>query len=175
MKKDIALVCFYGPESTGKSEMAKRFAEKHHTTFVPEVARELITSNDFGREDIIMTGRAQIERTFQKLRKAKRFLFCDTDLITTQIYSRHYLGVVPPVLYELEKMVTFDHYFLFDIDVPWVNDGLRNLGTEQDRLKMFDIFKGELDQRSIDYTLVEGDWKEREEIIDRQLKTIRTK
>ena len=46
----IMLVCFYGPESTGKSFMAKKMAEKYHTKFVPEVARELIASNDFNRE-----------------------------------------------------------------------------------------------------------------------------
>jgi nicotinamide riboside kinase len=32
-------------------------------------------------------------------------IFCDTDVITMLIYSRHYLGVVPPVLYEFEKMI----------------------------------------------------------------------
>src|SRR6185503_8746598 len=98
MESDIKLVCFYGPESTGKSFMAKKMAEKYKTEFVPEVARELITSNNFNREDIIIIGRAQTERIFQRARKATKILFCDTDLITTQIYSRQYLKVVPPVL-----------------------------------------------------------------------------
>ncbi|MBI3481387.1 MAG: AAA family ATPase, partial [Bacteroidetes bacterium] len=43
----MKLICFYGPESTGKSTMAKRLAEFYKTGFVPEVAREMITSNDF--------------------------------------------------------------------------------------------------------------------------------
>ena len=88
MINHIKVVCFYGPESTGKSFMAKKMASTYKTEFVPEVARELITSNDFNREDIIMIGRAQTERIFQKARKANKILFCDTDLITTQIYSR---------------------------------------------------------------------------------------
>lgn len=167
MVDNIKLVCFYGPESTGKSVMAKKMAEKYNTQFVPEVARELITSNDFNREDIIMIGRAQTERIFQKARKANKVLFCDTDLITTQIYSRHYLKVVPPVLYELEKMVEYDLYFLFDIDVPWVDDGLRDLGDEQKRTNMYEIFKKELDSRNIPYVKVQGDWEERENVIIR--------
>ena len=149
--------------------MAKKMAEKYHTQFVPEVARELITSNDFNREDIIMIGRAQAERIFQKARKANKILFCDTDLITTQIYSRQYLKVVPPVLYELEKMVEYDLYFLFDIDVPWVEDGLRDLGDERKREEMYEIFKSELERRQIPFVKVQGDWEEREKIITREI------
>lgn len=147
-------------------------ASLYKTEFVPEVARELITSNDFKREDIIMIGRAQTERIFQKARKANKFLFCDTDLITTQIYSRQYLKVVPPVLYELEKMVEYDQYFLFDIDVPWVSDGLRDLGDEKKREEMLEVFKSELRRRNIPYILVQGDWDEREQTIVRALKNL---
>ena len=167
--EEVKKVCFYGPESTGKSFMAKKMAEKYKTEFVPEVAREFITSNDFNREDIIVIGRAQTERIFQKARKANKILFCDTDLITTQIYSRQYLKVVPPILYELEKMIEYDRYFLFDIDVPWVNDGLRDLGDEKKREVMYEIFKNELDRRNIPYVKVQGDWDEREKIILKEI------
>ena len=169
MINGIKVVCFFGPESTGKTVMARSMADSYSTQFVPEVAREFITSNDFNREDIIMIGRAQIERTFEKARKANQILFCDTDLITTQIYSRHYLGVVPPVLYELERMVEYDQYFLFDVDVPWVSDGLRDLGDEKKRLEMYSIFKSELERRNIPYILVQGDWEERKEIINKEV------
>lgn len=169
MVNGIQLVCLFGAESTGKSFMAKKLAEKYKTEFVPEVAREFITSNDFKREDIIVIGRAQTERIFQKARTANKILFCDTDLITTQIYSRQYLKVVPPILYELEKMVEYDRYFLFDIDVPWVSDGLRDLGDEKIREEMHMIFKQELERRNIPYIKVQGDWEEREKIIVREI------
>jgi HTH-type transcriptional repressor of NAD biosynthesis genes len=169
MYNQIKLVCFFGPESTGKSFMAKKMAEQYHTEFVPEVAREHIISNGFNREDIIMIGRAQTERIFQKVRKVNKILFCDTDLITTQIYSRQYLKVVPPVLYELEKMVEYDLYFLFDIDVPWVSDGLRDLGDNKKREEMYEIFKNELDRRNIRYIKIQGDWDEREKTIVTEL------
>lgn len=169
MVNNILLVCLYGPESTGKTVMARKLAQRYHTEWVPEVARELITSNTFKREDIITIGRAQTERVFMKARKANRILFCDTDLITTQIYSRHYLGVVPPVLYELEKMIPYDRYFLFDIDVPWVSDGLRDLGSEAQRKTMFEAFRNELERRNISYVMVQGTWEERENIIVREV------
>ena len=163
MIEGVKIICFYGPESTGKSIMVKHFASLYQTVFVPEVAREIVNSNNFNREDIITIGREQTTRVFQQLKNANRILFCDTDLLTTQIYSRHYLKVVPPILYQLEEMVEYDHYFLFDIDVPWVADGLRDLNDI--RKEMFEVFKIELQRRSIDFTLVNGNWEERTAVV----------
>jgi HTH-type transcriptional regulator, transcriptional repressor of NAD biosynthesis genes len=163
----IKKICFYGPESTGKSTMAKRMADLYKTEWVPEVSREFVTTNNFTTDDIRRIGHAQVDRTASKTKTANKILFCDTDLITTQIYCRYYLNVVPPVLYELEKQITYDLYFLFDIDVPWVPDGLRDLGEK--RKEMFDVFKIELDKRGIHYSLVKGGWNEREAIIRREV------
>jgi len=160
----VKKVCFYGPESTGKSTLTKVLAEKYGTEFVPEVAREMLTTNDFMVEDIIRIGIAHYERIQEKLKTANKILFCDTDAITTQIYSKHYLHVVPDVLYELEEKVQYDHYFLMDIDVPWIADGLRDLGHL--RKEMFTIFKQELDRRNIPYSLIRGNPASRLEQID---------
>ena len=161
--EEIKLICFYGPESTGKSTMAKHLAEFYKTEFVPEVAREMISSNNFTLDDIIRIGHAQTQQIKEKLKTANQILFCDTDLITTQIYSRQYLNEVPKILFDLEKQIHYDKYFLFDIDVPWVADGLRDLG--QQRAAMIKIFEEELLKRNIHPVLVKGNWKEREVMI----------
>jgi HTH-type transcriptional repressor of NAD biosynthesis genes len=166
----VKKICFYGPESTGKSTMAKKMAEMYQTEFVPEVARELITSNDFSVDDIIKIGFAQTERVIEKSKVANKLLFCDTDLITTKIYSLHYLKEIPDVLNELEAKVVYDHYFLFSTDTPWVADGLRDLGDK--RQEMFQIFKDALDKRKIPYTLVQGSYEEREALINVQLQKL---
>lgn len=163
----VKKVCFYGTESTGKSTMAKRMAEIFQTEFVPEVARELITSNDFSVEDIINIGHAQTQRVLAKTKTANKILFCDTDVIITQIYSRHYLHEVPEVLYELEKQVQYDAYFFFDIDTQWVADGLRDLGSEREKMKR--IFIHELEKRKIAYHMVSGSWEEKENFIQQQV------
>lgn len=165
----IKKVCFYGPESTGKSTMARRMAELYKTEWVPEVAREFVTSNDFTIDDIIKIGHAQTNLVLEETKTANKILFCDSDLITTQIYSRYYLKVVPPVLFELEKQIKYDLYFLFDIDVPWVADGLRDLGENDKRKEMFEVFKKELAKRNIEYILVSGNWGERELIIKQEV------
>ena len=159
----VKKVCFYGPESTGKTTMAKHLAEIYQTEYVPEVSREMITSNAFTVEDIVRIGVAQTQRILEKTKTANKILFCDTDLITTQIYSAHYLHQVPPALHDLEKQITFDLYFLFDIDLPWVSDGLRDLGEK--RREMFEFFKSELEQRKIPFVQVDGNYEEREKCI----------
>ncbi len=166
----VKKICFYGPESTGKSVMAKQLAAYYHTEFVPEVAREIVSSNEFTIDEIIKIGYAQTERIIEKAKTANKILFCDTDLITTQIYCRHYLGIVPDVLYELEKKITYNQCFLFDIDVPWVGDGMRDLGDS--RQVMLEIFKHELEIRNISYLLVKGDYKERERFLISELNKI---
>jgi HTH-type transcriptional regulator, transcriptional repressor of NAD biosynthesis genes len=155
--------CFYGPESTGKSTMAKKMASLYQTEFVPEVAREFISSNNFSVNDIVKIGQEQTRRIREKTKTANKILFCDTDLITTQIYSQQYLGVVPEAIRQLEKKVSYDLYFLFDIDVPWVADGLRDLGNK--RKEMYSVFKEALDRRKIKYVMIGGDYQQREDDI----------
>lgn len=163
----VKKVCFYGPESTGKSSTAIRMAKLYNTVSVPEVAREMIVTNDFTVDDIIRIGKAQTERVNDLVKKANKILFCDTDLITTEIYSRHYLGVIPDVLYELERQITYDRYFFFDIDTAWIEDGLRDLGHRREEMKK--IFLDELHKRSIDYVLVRGSQDERDLIIQAEI------
>jgi HTH-type transcriptional regulator, transcriptional repressor of NAD biosynthesis genes len=159
----VKRLCFYGPESTGKSTLAETLARVYQTNVVPEVAREMVTSNQFTLEEIIQIGHAQTNRILDKTKTANKILFCDTDLITTQIYCFHYLKQIPPVLFELERAVTYHQYFLFDIDVPWVADNLRDLGSR--RLEMYQIFRQELTKRKLHFIEVRGSYQEREAML----------
>lgn len=161
------LVCFFGPESTGKTTMAKKMAQEFQAKWVPEVAREMIDSNRFTIEDIIRIGEAQTERILNAAKTANRLVICDTDLITTQLYSQHYLGNVPEVLYDLEKKVHFEHYFLFNTDVPWVSDGLRDLGNQRE--KMMGLFSEALTRRDIKPIPVTGNYDQRAEAVRAEL------
>ncbi|SFD50052.1 AAA family ATPase [Spirosoma endophyticum] len=148
----VKKICLYGPESVGKTTLARQLAIEFKTIYVPEMAREILTSNDITADDIIKIGHAQTEAVLRAQRVANRILFCDTDVITTQIYSEIYLHYVPPVLYELEKKIQYDAYILLDIDVPWVADNLRDFGHQ--RTEMLVRFRDELTRRKLAYTLI---------------------
>ncbi|MBM3177609.1 MAG: ATP-binding protein [Bacteroidetes bacterium] len=167
MTKRPVVVCFFGPESTGKTTMAKKMALEFNAEWVPEVSREMIDSNQFTIEDIIRIGKAQTERMLKASTGGNRLIICDTDLITTQLYSAHYLGIVPAVLHELEKRVRIDQYFLFNTDVPWVADGLRDLGDQRE--KMMKVFSEALTARNIQAIPVVGDYDQRTEIVRAEL------
>jgi nicotinamide riboside kinase len=130
----------------------------------------MITTNDFTVEDIINIGEAHFKRIIDSAYRANKILFCDTDVLTTQIYSEHYLTTIPPALYELEQEMKYDKYFLFDIDVPWVADGLRDLGGIREA--MHERFKDVLKRRSIPYITVSGSWEVRERIVMEEIEKL---
>ena len=155
----VKKLCLYGPESVGKTTLAQQLADDYQTVFVPEMARQLITSNDLTLNDMIRIGQAQTAAVQAAEAKANRILFCDTDVITTQIYSAIYFDQVPPVLYELEQQIQYDTYVLLDIDVPWIADNLRDF--EHQRVEMLAHFRHELDKRNYTYELVSGPYPDR--------------
>jgi HTH-type transcriptional regulator, transcriptional repressor of NAD biosynthesis genes len=168
--KKIIKICLYGPESVGKSGLAIELAAKFETKYVLEQARNFIVTNDFSVSQIIEIGVAQNKAVMDAEISANQLLFCDTDLITTQIYSKYYLNHVPEILFQLENEIEYDQYFLLDIDIEWVPDGLRDLGHK--RAEMYAIFENELIKRNIAFIKVFGRWENRLEII---LKTIKEK
>lgn len=148
------LVCLYGPESVGKTTMARQLAEHYQTVYVPEMARDLITSNDLTGDDYARIAVAQTAAVAQAIPQANRVLICDTDLITTQLYATIYGVPHPSVLTQLAAQEHFDAYFLLNPDVPWVADGLRDLGHR--RADMYRLFKQALTERGIQYVTVTG-------------------
>ncbi|MBO9591754.1 MAG: AAA family ATPase [Niabella sp.] len=166
-------ICFYGPESTGKTTLAIKMARHYHTAYVPEAARDLLTSNEFSETDIIAIGRLQHQYIQEQSQRANRLLFCDTDAITTAIYSRLYLNHVPPEICKLEQCTRYDLYLLLDIDTPWVADPLRDQGHR--RKEMLLLFEQALQQRQLPYVKIHGSYPERENriksIIDQLLQS----
>ncbi len=157
----VKKICFYGPESVGKTTMTMKMAAHYKTEYVPEAARDILQSNDFTEKEITAIAQLQDRYIQEKLVTANKLLFCDTDAITTAIYSQHYLGTIPELLVELEKKTSYAHYFLLDIDVPWKADILRDLSHR--RREMVEKFEYELVKRKIAYTIVRGNYREREE------------
>lgn len=160
-------ICLYGPESVGKTTLAAELALDFNGIFVPEVSKDMVISNDFTINDIIQIGKAQTAAILKAQKQNNQLVICDTDLITTEIYSKIYLNNVPEILYDLEKKLHFDIYFLLDIDVPWVPDGLRDLGNRRE--EVYNIFKNELEKRGINYWKVKGNWKARKKMVSRKI------
>ncbi|GAB3987311.1 nicotinamide-nucleotide adenylyltransferase [Spirosoma daeguense] len=155
----VKKVCLFGPESVGKTTLAQQLAVAYRTQYVLEMARNFITSNAFIIDDIIQIGRAQTDAVKAAERTANRVLFCDTDLITTQIYSEIYFNQIPPELTTLERSIQYDTYILLDTDVAWVADSLRDQGHRREEMLIW--FREELDKRKLTYQFISGSYAKR--------------
>ena len=82
-------VCIFGPESTGKSTLAADLARHYGTLYVPEYARPLLDPKGgvCAASDIPRIALGQRASEDALARQARKLLFCDTDALTTTIWS----------------------------------------------------------------------------------------
>jgi NadR type nicotinamide-nucleotide adenylyltransferase len=154
-------VCVFGPESTGKSTLAARLAEHYQTVLVPEYARTLIEAQngDLTAEDIEHVARGQRASEDALARDANRLLICDTDLLTTTVWSDVLYGDCPAWIHEEAAARKYPLTLLCDVDVPWVDDIVRYL--PDDRRSFFARSEAALVAHDRPYTVVRGDWDTR--------------
>ena len=125
-------VAIYGPESTGKTTLAKQLAEHFSTNWVAEYARDYLqlkwesTQQTCTPEDLLPIAIGQVALENASLQTATDFIFCDTNLMVTKVYSEMYYQTCDPVLEKAARKHKYDLFFLTDIDVPWEADDLRD-------------------------------------------------
>lgn len=167
----VKKIAVTGPESTGKSLLASQLANHYNTLCVPEFARAYIDSLDrpYEQSDIVEIAKGQLRAEKKMEARANRYLFCDTELIITKVWSLHKYGNCDPFIMEKILDKRYDLYLLCDLDLPWVQDPQR----EHPHLRkyFFDWYKRELDEYGFPYEVIRGMGQERLEravaVIDR--------
>lgn len=156
-------VCIVGPESTGKSTLAQDLARHFNTLHAWEYARSLLDpqGGQCFSKDIPLIVRGQVATEDALAMQANRVLFCDTDVLTTTIWSDVLFGDTPQWIRDLAEQRRYDLYLLLDVDVPWVDDNQRFLGKPQERRAFFERCKSALDSRGRSYRIIRGNWNER--------------
>lgn len=161
----VKRVAIVGPESTGKTTLAEKLAERFQTLWVPEFARGYLeekyapVSLLISIDDIEDIARGQAKSEDQLARKANRLLVCDTDLITTMIWSEYFLGYCPEWIKQAAEARSYDLYLLTDIDTPWVAEPQR-VGDHL-RADFLRRLQRALEFRGRAYTLISGSYEDR--------------
>ncbi len=159
-------VVLFGPESTGKTTLAKQLARYYSSVWVREYAR-IYLQEKWNNErktcepkDLLPIAEGQMTMENDYAQKTDSVLICDTDLLETKVYSEaYYSGTCDPALEKYALENTYDLYFLTYIDTPWEADDLRD--KPDDREEMFQAFENALKKHNRPYVLLKGNKKER--------------
>lgn len=137
---DIIKIALYGPESTGKTTLAKQLAQHFQTIWIEEFARDYLQKkwNESQAictpEDLLPIAVGQIKLENEALKTAEKYLFCDTNLMCTKVFSEIYYGFCDASLDKAARKHKYDLFFLTDIDVPFEKDDLRDKPNEREML-----------------------------------------
>ncbi len=156
----VKKIVIVGSESTGKSTLAKKLATHYKTSFVPEMAREIIEhTNDCTYEDLFKIAKSHADSIALKTKESNKLLFCDTDVNITKSYSLFLFEKELQLPQWIEEINKGDLYLFLEVDSPYVQDGTRL--PEAEREKLNTSHKKQLNKEKIDYKILRGNWNER--------------
>ncbi len=161
----ITRVVFLGAPSTGKSTIAERLSSLYSTVWMPEFGREYWEKNHIDRrltlEQLVEIAEGHRDREDQLALDANRYLFIDTEAITTYLFSLYYHKSAHPHLAQMadEALLRYDLFFLCEDDIPY--DDTWDRSGELNRTIFQKQTRAELLRRKIPFVSLRGSLNER--------------
>ncbi len=160
-------IAVFGTESTGKTTLAQRLAAHFGEPWAPEFVREFWDKQggriQAGDLDAIARGQMASEDTAAA--RARRVVFCDTDLLTcTRWNDLLYPGACPTwVRAEAERRARgYALYLLCEADVAFTPDPQRCFPDAAGRARARALWRETLVSRKLPFVEIRGDWPVRE-------------
>ena len=159
------IVVITGPESCGKTTLARQIADRWETPLVKEVARDYLQGKEsYQKSDLLKIAKLQYAMEQESIASSPEKLVCDTDLLVILVWSEVKYGSCDPWICETfencfsQKSLT-RHYILCDPKIPWQPDRLRENSHNRDEL--FAIYLKKLTDYKLTYSIVKGKPHER--------------
>ncbi|MDF2535106.1 MAG: ATPase [Bacillales bacterium] len=180
MTKKILII---GAESTGKSTLTNTLFHYYECNYkvkeIQEFAREFIDEvldgdmKNLKFEHITFFGQMQM-MLVRQAEKSKKYdlIFSDTDAIVSSVFQEVYYKKVDKDLLKEVKKEEWDLVLFTQPDIPWVNDGQRDLGHRRQEINR--MFKATLHSRCIKYVEISGDYEDRIETAIKAVDSILT-
>ena len=165
----ITNIVFLGAPSTGKTTIAERLARDYQTVWMPEYGREYWDQHQVDRRlslcQLEEIAEKHLQREDELLSQANRFLFTDTNALTTLIFARYYHNSTTPRLEELATRAAerYDIVFVCDIDIPY--DDTWDRSGETNREVFQKQIVADLMNRKIPFATLHGDLETRVEYV----------
>ncbi len=152
-----------GPESTGKTTLARALAAALNGVFVPEFARTYLAATDgkYTAADLPKIAAGQAEAEINARFGESNYLICDTSFLVLKVWSEYKYGAVSDLISTFLQEKPADFYLLCGTDIPWEADPLRENPNEREEL--YDIYKKELRALRVPYLEVKGSLEKRVE------------
>ncbi len=169
----ITNVVFFGAPSSGKTTLAERMAQEYDTVWMPEYGREYWDKHQKDRrltlEQLVEIAEGHLDREEKLLREANRFLFTDTNALTTYLFSQYYHGSAYEKLADLAEQCVgrYDVVFVCDIDIPY--DDTWDRSGDANRIIFQEGIIEDLTKRKILYFVLRGDVEKRMAEVDKVL------
>ena len=154
-----------GPESTGKTTLAKQLSNNFNIPLVEEFAVTYLTATKgiYSYRDLLKIAKGQIEEENKAIKISnKNTIILDTDLITIKIWSKVKFGKISRWIMKTIRERQYDHYLLCYPDIPWEYNPFRENPNDRDIL--FELYKKELKKYGKDFTIIKGSQDRRFEL-----------
>lgn len=150
-------IAIVGPESSGKSELAKALASHFKAPVVLEYARDYFSQKphqNYTLEDVANIAEVQLLHIREAAKKQPELLFLDTDALTLHIWTTDKFGVALPAVANALATEKPDLYLLCMPDLPWQPDPLRE--DQHRRTELFEVHKTLLEKLKTPYFVISG-------------------
>jgi len=166
MSAPIVRIALFGPESTGKTQLAEALSVRYGEPWVHEYVREFwerregtIVAADLGE-----IARGQIQNEEAAVQLATRAVFCDTELLTNVLWADLlFPGSCPPWVRRAaeERCRAYAVYLLCLTDLPFSPDPQRCFPDEADRAACMLRWRETLTSRGLPTADIFGSGNER--------------
>ena len=150
-----------GPESTGKSTLCEMLAQHYNTAWVPEYAREYLLKHGvtYTYDDLLTIARRQLALEDEITASTKRgLIFIDTNMYVMKVWCEFVFGRCHQWILDKIAERKYSLYLLCNIDLPWVEDRLREYPDIEPRKNLFNIYKDNLINQHVPWRIVSGNF-----------------
>ena len=151
-------IAITGPESSGKTTLAKVLSEHYNISFVPEFARTYLekTEGEYKQLDLDNIAQGQLKSLISA---EDSIVISDTDFSVLEIWSQYKYKNTSELINKLVQKELFDLHILCSPDIPWEADLLRENPNSRDLL--FDLYSESLNSYNKNFIVVNGSVKNR--------------
>lgn len=165
----VERIAIFGAESTGKSTLAERLAAHFGEPQAPEFVREFWTERAGRIEatDLDAIARGQIAAEEAAVARARRLVFCDTELLTNVLWADLLFPGECPAWVRAEAEQRSRHYALYllcDTDLPFVPDPQRCFPDPAGRAMCRRLWRETLVTRGLPFVDIRGEAATREAV-----------